>query len=920
MAMSSQWPSVSVVICAYNYERFVAESVDSALAQEYPADRLEIIVVDDGSTDATPDILARYADRVRVVRQRNAGLIAATTRGIEESTGDLVAILDADDAWRPDKLRRQAALLQARPEVGLVYSDKEMVDEHGRRIAPSFLAHGGIANPPRTRQLTHLLAYNFVPAPSIVFRREHADRILPFSPAATAQDWWIAIRVAQVALLDHVPLPLVRYRVHGSNMGIGSRGEKLRKLMAGFFGFQGWNLMHLDLDTVDAESLHAVWQRYLLNANQLAMLGDESVEDVFGARRDPAAAAASVGRAVEAFGAGQAQVAFRHLLAARVADPFDGDVRSAYEDVFAELQDAAAAERRAARSHFVRDHADPIGGELAWAEQRVAAGYAGEAAHDLQDLERRTAGTAAAARVSTALAVAAIDAGRPEIGARAGRDALRAGGRDAVVLRALGRASAAVGDTRSAVHWAAQATEVAPDDAAAWRELGLALLQRAHWAEGVAALDRAAALAPLPVDLAARATAARASAAAEVAAVWPESAGARGSLLICVDRLGARAGRLGRLAEGVALELKRLGWRVEAAARVAGDAPRGAKRGMTVHALRQGSPEEVERLLSRRSFDAVLVLGGPESWSVRHVPAAAGGRARLVILPSVTAANEAVVRDSPLGLRSFRELLAASAVVARHTRAGADARLYADLDVAAVDVPEPVLAVAPAGSLRRRLRLSPAPLLLAPSCPRTERDFAMLNALAQAPGDWSLVVAAPPAEAPADLVEAMAELARRDARITVADGLGGPLLAAGLREAAAVLAPSPDGTIAPAVLAAMAAGVPWIAAPGSAADECCGGLVTPHAGVAAAVHHLLSDPDLAAALGAAGRADAGARSLRTAAARLDALLCGADTLPPATAPAEAMAVTEAAQAAFLERDAAPAGVVAARAVATGVAA
>ena len=722
-------------------------------------------------------------------------------------------------------------------------------------------------------------------------------------------------------MLDHVPLPLVRYRVHGSNMGIGSRGEKLRKLMAGFFGFQGWNLMHLDLDTVDAESLHAVWQRYLLNANQLAMLGDESVEDVFGARRDPAAAAASVGRAVEAFGAGQAQVAFRHLLAARVADPFDGDVRSAYEDVFAELQDTAAAERRAARSRFVRDHADPIGGELAWAEQRVAAGYAGEAAHDLQDLERRTAGTAAAVRVSTALAVAAIDAGRPEIGARAGRDALRAGGRDAVVLRALGRAAAAVGDTRSAVHWAAQATEVAPDDAAAWRELGVALLQRAHWAEGVAALDRAAALAPLPVDLEARAAAARAT---------PRSRGRRGLARVRgrprlpVDlrrsprrpRRPPRPARRGRSRSSSSAS----GWRVETAARVAGDAPRGAKRGMTVHALRQGSPEEVERLLSRRSFDAVLVLGGPESWAVRHVPAAAGGRARLVIVPSVTAANEAVVRDSPLGLRSFRELLAASAVVARHTRAGADARLYADLDVAAVDVPEPVLAVAPAGSLRRRLRLSPAPLLLAPSCPRTERDFAMLNALAQAPGDWSLVVAAPPAEAPADLVEAMAELARRDARITVADGLGGPLLAAGLREAAAVLAPSPDGTIAPTVLAAMAAGVPWIAAPGSAADECCGGLVTPHAGVAAAVHHLLSDPDLAAALGAAGRADAGARSLRTAAARLDALLRGADTLPPATAPAEATAVTEAAQAAFLERDAAPAGVVAARAVPTGVAA
>ena len=313
--------------------------------------------------------------------------------------------------------------------------------------------------------------------------------------------------------------------------------------------------------------------------------------------------------------------------------------------------------------------------------------------------------------------------------------------------------------------------------------------------------------------------------------------------MICVDRLGTRAGRLGRLAEGAALELKRLGWRVEAAARVTGDAPRGAKRGMTVHALRQGSPDEVEHSFPAAPSTPCSVLGGPQSWAVRHVPGAASGRARLVILPSVTAANEAVVRDSPLGLRSFRELLAASAVVARHTRAGTDARLYADLDVAAVDVPEPVLAVAPAGSLRRRLRLSPALLLLAPSCPRTERDFAMLNALAQAPGDWSLAGRGPACRgACGPRGRRWPRSARRDARVTVADGLGGPAARRGPargRRGARALAGRHDRADG---LAAMAAGVPWIAAPGSAADECCGGLVTPHAGVAAAVHHLLSAP------------------------------------------------------------------------------
>jgi hypothetical protein len=106
----------------------------------------------------------------------------------------------------------------------------------------------------------------------------------------------------------------------------------------------------------------------------------------------------------------------------------------------------------------------------------------------------------------------------------------------------------------------------------------------------------------------------------------------------------------------------------------------------------------------------------------------------------------------------------------------------------------------------------------------------------------------------------------------------------------------------------MAAGAPWITAHGSASAECCGGIVTPPSGVVDAIDFLLEDAETRAALGAAGRADAARRSVRHAAARLDALLRGADVLPPAAAPDEAVGATDAAQAAFLERSVARPGV------------
>jgi glycosyltransferase involved in cell wall biosynthesis len=127
-------PLVSVIIPAYNCARYLERALESVRAQRYPADRLEIIVVDDGSTDRSPMVAAEYADRdprVIALRQPNAGPAAARNRGIDAARGKLIAFLDADDTWAPDKLAEQAALFARDPGLGLVHCGVRFVDAEG---------------------------------------------------------------------------------------------------------------------------------------------------------------------------------------------------------------------------------------------------------------------------------------------------------------------------------------------------------------------------------------------------------------------------------------------------------------------------------------------------------------------------------------------------------------------------------------------------------------------------------------------------------------------------------------------------------------------------------------------------------------------------------------------------------------------
>jgi len=122
-------PFVTCVIPAYNRARFLPRSIESVLGQDFPQSEREVIVVDDGSTDGTARLLARYGEKIRVIRQEESGQGESIRRGILAARGEIIANLDADDAWKPRKLRRISEFFRRFPDVAEIIHRAEHVDE-----------------------------------------------------------------------------------------------------------------------------------------------------------------------------------------------------------------------------------------------------------------------------------------------------------------------------------------------------------------------------------------------------------------------------------------------------------------------------------------------------------------------------------------------------------------------------------------------------------------------------------------------------------------------------------------------------------------------------------------------------------------------------------------------------------------------
>ncbi len=217
-------PYVSVVVDTYNYGRYIVQAIESVLAQTLSGGDCEVIVVDDGSVDDTPSIVAKYRDRVRYIRKENGGQASAFNMGVAASRGELVCFLDADDYFYSRKLEQVAAYFSRCPHVGVVYNRYDVVDESGTTMisgVPSKVAEGNVAG--RT-----LLGYSSgCPSSGISVRRElvRRTRIPEESFRIAADHFYVSIfpLLTQVGFLSET---LHAYRVHGRNLFLGQNGAE----------------------------------------------------------------------------------------------------------------------------------------------------------------------------------------------------------------------------------------------------------------------------------------------------------------------------------------------------------------------------------------------------------------------------------------------------------------------------------------------------------------------------------------------------------------------------------------------------------------------------------------------------------------------------------------------------------------------
>src|SRR5947207_956439 len=241
--MTGRWRAedpvnVSVVIPTYNRARVVGEAIDSALAQTH--ERLEVIVVDDGSTDDTAERVGRRRDRrLRYVRREHAGVSSARNAGIAAATGDLVSFLDSDDLWKPEKIETEVAALARHPEAGGVFSDLEK--REGATIVPSFMRRtrvfarllGGRAFPeglllPSRALYLCLLQEIPIKTPALTVRRSALERVGGFDERWTSsEDWEFLLRLARSESLLYLDRPLAVIRVSTDSLRRGDqeRGE-----------------------------------------------------------------------------------------------------------------------------------------------------------------------------------------------------------------------------------------------------------------------------------------------------------------------------------------------------------------------------------------------------------------------------------------------------------------------------------------------------------------------------------------------------------------------------------------------------------------------------------------------------------------------------------------------------------------------
>lgn len=225
-------PAVSILIATYNRAAYLREALDSVLGQSYHD--FEVVVIDDGSTDGSTELLRdyqrRYPDKIRHFWHEgriNKGTSSSLNAAIEQSGGRYLAWLDSDDVWFPDKLAKQMSHIESQPALGMVYGYAVVIDENGTRF-PGLI--GGDVSRDAFRQL---VIGNAICPSTVLMRRACLDDVGWFNEGVIYHDWELFIRIAARYPIGFISEPLAFYRIHARNISILDQAEtKLERSLA----------------------------------------------------------------------------------------------------------------------------------------------------------------------------------------------------------------------------------------------------------------------------------------------------------------------------------------------------------------------------------------------------------------------------------------------------------------------------------------------------------------------------------------------------------------------------------------------------------------------------------------------------------------------------------------------------------------
>jgi glycosyltransferase involved in cell wall biosynthesis len=213
MTQVKSTPLISVILPTYNSALFLSPAVDSVLNQTFQD--FELIVVDDGSTDETENILKAYKNSVRYIKKDHAGASAARNKGIAEARGEFIAFQDADDLWLPDKLQLQLDYFKAHPQVGVVFTGSHRFDAQG--VVDSNIRKG--VTIPTGMIFNEILTSHFIAMPSVMVRKSCLDEVGLFEEALIGnEDFNLYLRLARKFPFGFVNKVLVHIRLHANNL------------------------------------------------------------------------------------------------------------------------------------------------------------------------------------------------------------------------------------------------------------------------------------------------------------------------------------------------------------------------------------------------------------------------------------------------------------------------------------------------------------------------------------------------------------------------------------------------------------------------------------------------------------------------------------------------------------------------------